>query len=229
MEFPSTTVVLGVLLICLALGGGLIWADSVNQGRDVIVAARDLPIGAALAPGDLLVARVRIDDSLYAAAIPAAAAPSLVGKSLSEPAHAHQMLVHAQVADAPLLGPDQTAMTIAIKAEAAAGGWLKPGDAVRVLATADKDKPTARTQVIIERATVYRVGRDQRTRVISSSGSSGGQVTGEDDTQSSTAGDMTSLTLILTPEQALALAQVKWNGDLDVILLSPASIAPKGP
>ncbi|HEU4977794.1 MAG TPA: hypothetical protein VFT42_02765, partial [Solirubrobacteraceae bacterium] len=48
--------------IVLAIAGGLAWAGSVNQGRGVIVATRDLPVGALIGPGDLAVASARLDD-----------------------------------------------------------------------------------------------------------------------------------------------------------------------
>jgi len=216
-------VILGILLILLSIGGGLAWAATINEGRGVVVATRDLPMGAVLGSDDLTVAQVRIDDALYAAAIPAVEVATLVGKPLGEPVHARQLLVRAQIAGGPVLSPDQVAMTIPSKAESAAGGKLRPGDSVQVLVTTDKGKPTSQTTIVIDRAVVYAIGRDERTRVVSGAGS-GDSASGQGGSEA--AGPIASVTLILTPDQSLALAHAKWNGDLDVTLLPWA--APKG-
>lgn len=212
-------ILLGLLLIALAIAGGLTWAGAVNQGRGVVIATRDLPVGTVIGPGDLAVTTTRLDDRVYAAAIPAAEATALIGRPVVEPIHANQQLVPAQIGTGPLLAADQGAMTVAVKAEVAAGGRLKPGDQVQVIVTLDKGKPTARSEVVIDRATVYAVGRDPQTRFVG--GATGG--VGEANAAAGDAGGaLASVTLVLTPEQRLALAQAKWGGEIDLVLLPPA-------
>lgn len=207
----------GLLLIVLSVAVGILYAGSINQGRGVVIAARDLPVGAILGPNDLLIASARLDDSVYAAAIPAAEAAALIGRPLGEPVHARQVLVRAQLASGLILGPDQEALTIPVKPENAAGGRLRPGDAVRVRVTIDKGKPTSKTEVVIDRAIVYATGKDDRTRIVSNSANGAADTTGG----VGDAGSLATLTLILTPDQAQALAHARWDGDLDVTLLPP--------
>lgn len=205
-------VALGLILALAAIGGGLATWGAVTETRGVLVATRDLPAGAALRADDLAVAHVHLDDTLYAAALPAGELAAVVDRRLAEPAHAGQILARGQLATRPLLGPGDLALTIAVRPETAAGGRLRPGDGVRVLVTRDKGKPGSSTATVLERVVVYEVGFDARLSV----GVAGRGLEGD-------AGDgpLASLTLIVTPEQATQLANAKWNGDLDVALLPP--------
>src|SRR5438034_898524 len=78
----------------------------------------------------LAVARVRVDDGMYAAAVPADELGALVGRQLAEPIHPQQMVVRQQVSARPLIGPDQVALTIPVNPASAAGGRVRPGDSV---------------------------------------------------------------------------------------------------
>ena len=212
-------VLAGALLLLVSVIGTITFWSSATDTRAVLVARRDLPAGATIGMADLGVARVRLDDSLYAAALPAAEQAGLAGKQLAEPLHAGQILVRAQVAGPAPLASDQLALTIAIKADTAAGGKLRPGDAVRVFLTQNKGKPDSHTLVVLERVTVYDAGHEERLTVANPAGAASG-------TSAADTGPLTSLTLIVTPEQAIQLANAKWNGDLDVALLPPAPAAP---
>ncbi len=215
----DSRILLGTLLVGLAIAGGLTWAGSVNQGRDVIVATRELPVGAVIGPDDLATTNARLDDRVYAAAIPAAEAITLIGRVVVEPVHAHQQLVRAQIGAGPLLSGDEGAMTVAVKGEMAAGGRLQPGDQVQVIVTLDKGQPSARTEAVIERATIYAIGREDRTRFVGSTAGASGEVSA---TSGDTGGALASVTLIVTPEQRLALARAKWGGEIDLVLLPSA-------
>jgi len=212
-------ILLGVLLIALAVSGGLWWAGTVNQGRPVLVAARDLSVGTIVGIDDLAVTNARLDDRVYAAAIPAAEATTLIGRVVVEPVHANQQLVRAQIGAGPLLSGDEGAMTVAVKGEMAAGGRLQPGDQVQVIVTLDKGQPSARAEAVIERATIYAVGREDRTRFVGSTAGASGEVSA---TSGDTGGALASVTLIVTPEQRLALARAKWGGEIDLVLLPRA-------
>lgn len=205
-------VVLGLTLALAAVGGGLASWNATTETRGVVVAIRELPTGAILRPDDLAVAQVHFDDTLYAAAFPAVELVAIIGRRLSAPAHAGQILARGQLATRPLLGPGELALTIAVRPETAAGGWLRPSDHVRVLVTRDKGKPESSTATVLERVVVYEVGFDARLTVgVADRGLAG----------DSGDGPLASLTLIVTPEQATLLANAKWNGDLDVALLPP--------
>jgi hypothetical protein len=68
--------------------------------------------------------------------------------------------------------------------------------------------------VALARVMVYDVGYDSRSAVVNTnpSGSTG-----------AAAQPVSTLTLIVTQDQAVQLSQAKWNGDLDVVLLPPQS------
>jgi Flp pilus assembly protein CpaB len=216
----------GFFIALVATGGSLAFWSVSSDTRAVLVATRDLPVGARVTAGDLAIARVRVDDTMYQAAIPAAEQSGIVGKQASEPVHAHQLLARAQFAGRDPLGPDQLAISVPVTAETAAGGRMRPGDSVQVLATANKGKPESRTYVVLPRVTVYDVGYDERFAVVNTAaasagaagtGSGGGADTGDRGGQ----GRPASVTLLVTQEQALAIAQARWNADLDLALLPP--------
>lgn len=204
--------VFGLFLMLLAIGGSVaVWSGS-TETRAVLVATRDLPAGATLAAGDLAVAHVQVDDRIYHAAVPAEELTALVGRQVAGPVHAQQLLVRAQVADRAPLAPNELLLTIPASAQTAAGGRVRPGDAVRVLLTTNKDRPEARTTVVLPRVTVHDAGYDERGAVINTGGADSAG-------RSRPQRPLNWLTLIVTEEQALQLAQAKWAGELDVALL----------
>ena len=203
----------GLLLLLVAIAGSIAFWSASSETRAVLVATRDLPAGATLRATDLAVAHVRVDDAIYQAAVPAERLTDLIGRQLAEPAHTQQLLIQAQVSPRPPLSPDQLALTIPVSAATAAGGRIQPGDAVQVLVTTNKGKADSRTSVVLPRATVYEVGFEERLTVVKTSTSP------DQEDRPTSQGTLSSLTLIVAQEQALQLAQAKWNGDLDVALL----------
>lgn len=202
--------VLSILVTLAAIGGMFLYAGSLSATRPLLVATRDLPVGATVSRDDLAIAQVRVDDAIFAAAVPADALADIVGHQLSEPVHRHQILARVQVSVRPRLAPDQLALTIPVKAESAAGGHLRPGDEVRVFVTRKGNGPDADTSVVLERAQVYGVDYGERTAVTSSA--AGGQTE---------TGPLASVTLVVTEEGARALTAARHSGDLDVALLPP--------
>src|SRR5689334_12472347 len=90
---------IGLFLTVAALAGSISFWVSTSESRPVLVAVRDLPVGSTLRPNDLTVAYVRMDDNLYRATAGADMLDALVGRQLSEPLHAQQILARAQVND----------------------------------------------------------------------------------------------------------------------------------
>jgi Flp pilus assembly protein CpaB len=207
-------VLVGIALLLAATGGWLVFWTGATDTRPLVVATRDLPAGAVLAASDLTITQVRVDDAIYAAAIPAEQMAGLIGRQLAEPVHAQQLLVGGQITSRPRLGPDQMAITIPVSAKTAAGGRIRPGDEVKVLATLNKGKGESRTGVVLDRATVYDVGQDEPSSVVNTAGTERGA-------RAAPSGPPSSITLVVTEEQALGLAAARWNGDLDVALLPP--------
>jgi Flp pilus assembly protein CpaB len=206
---------IGVCVTLTALGGSVAyWAGS-NETRGVVIATRDLPAGATLVVSDLAVAYVRVDELVYRAAVPAETLDALVGKELAEPTHAQQVLARGQVGGRSGLTADQTAVTIPARPDSTVNGRLKVGDQVQVLVTVgDRSKEQARTRVVLDRVTVYDVGREQAL---------GGSST---DTERLNRGNITTLTLAVTADEARGLIEARRAGELDVILLPPRVEAP---
>jgi Flp pilus assembly protein CpaB len=203
-------VVGGLLTLVGVLGGALFWSGA-SEGQAVLVAARDLPVGTRLQPGDLAVVRVRVPDASLRTLVPAAEAGALVGHELAEPAHAQQLLGRALLATRPALRADLRAMTVPVAPERTPGTLLRPGDAVLVLVT---PRPPAQggAEVVLPRAPVYAIGYDERATV-------GGPVADGRTRR----GPVASLTLLVTEGQALQLAQARARGDLDLALLPAES------
>jgi Flp pilus assembly protein CpaB len=207
---------IGIFLTLAALAGSVAFWVSTSDSRAILIATRDLPAGASLRSSDLGVAYVRMDDSIYSAALPADSLDSLVGRELGEPLHAQQILARAQVADQLGLTPDQVAITIPARPESAVDGRIHPDDIVQVLVTvADKTKNNeAHTRVVLERARVFEIGREQPLSG-SSNGSGGDAVV---------RGAISSLTLAVTADEARQLAEARRTGELDVLLLPPPAV-----
>jgi len=210
----------GAFIMVVATAGGITFWSATSDTRAVLVATRDLPAGARLTEADVAVARVRIDDAMYRAAVPAAEQPSFVGRQLNQPVYAHQLVARAQLSARSPLAPDQMVHTVPISAETAAGGRIRPGDSVRVFVTTDRGKPESRTTVVLARATVYDVGFDDRLGVVSTSSAAGG-ADAADSTSRGPRGRPAWISLSVTEEQALQLARARWNGELDIDLLPP--------
>jgi Flp pilus assembly protein CpaB len=158
---------------------------------------------------------VRVDDSIYAGAVPAEDLSRLVGRQLAEPAHAHQVLARAQVSARAPLAPDRQALTVPVGPASAVGGRLRPGDAVRVYLTTEKGRPEAHTTVVLDRVTVYDVGHEEPAGAVATGGAGPAGVA---------RGPISWATLLVTPEEGRQLAQARWAGELDLALL-PAEAA----
>jgi Flp pilus assembly protein CpaB len=199
----------------IAIGGSIAVWTTQQDTRSVLVAARELPAGTTLTAGDLAIAHVRLDDSLYAAALPSAQVSSVIGRQLAEPAHANQLLVGAQLSTHPVVGPDQLVLAIPVRAETAAGGHIRPGDLVQVLATDSKHDGS--TQIVLPRAVVYDTARTQP--------STSSATSADLSNPSPTSGAASWISVVVNQDQAVQLARARWGDDLDVALLPPQSSA----
>lgn len=204
---------IGVLLGVLTVLGGLGEVRSFSDTREVLIAVRDLPAGATVQAGDLGVTKMRVADDVYAAAVAADALASIVGKQLASPIYAHQVLAKAQLSQQPPIGSGQVAMTIPVSPITADAVRIRPGSWVAVYATLNKGKPEAKTTLVLPRALVYDVGYDQRVTFV-----------GSGDPSRNPSGPISSVTVVVGQnDQAPALSQARWAGDLDVALLPAES------
>jgi pilus assembly protein CpaB len=206
----------GIALTLAALAASVAFWVNATDTRAVLVATRDLPAGATLSASDIGITYIRMDDAVFSAAVPADMLNSLSGRQLGEPVHAQQVLARAQLAAQYGLAPDQVAITIPARPDSAVDGRLRPGDWVRVLVTvSDKTRNEAHAHQVLERVQIFEVGRD-------TSLASPGFDTSE--SAASARGAITTVTLAVTPDESVQLAEARRIGDLDILLLPPGQV-----
>jgi Flp pilus assembly protein CpaB len=213
--------VLGALLIMavtVVLFVGIeVWATPAT--RAVVVAARDLPAGARLHRGDLRQAQVQLADAQAQAAIAAEALDSLEGRELAAPVFTDQVLVWKQVAavDQPVLEPGFRAMAFAVTPATAVGGAIEAGDRVQVIATRNKGRPDAESQILLEAARVVNVGRGEA----GPTDGIGPVATTPALPTERPAQPITTVTLAVPTELAVSLAQATAGADVEILLIPP--------
>lgn len=196
---------IGVFVGTLAAYAGL------SASRDVLVAARDLPVGAVLTAEDLTSVPVRLDDQTYRAAVPASDRAAVTGAVLTAPLYAHQVLARAQFAAHSALAPGQEAFVISLPPDTASGGRFHPGDEIQVIwVKGSKGTADVQASVLIQQARVLDLTYQAAAGVASAGARS-----------VETAGAIATITLAVTPEQAVLLAQAKVAGQLDAARLPP--------
>ena len=198
--------VLGFLLLLVAVAGSVAFWSASSGTQAVIIATRDLPVGTTLSAGDLAIARVRVDPSIYQQTVPASGLIQVIGKQVSEPVHTDELLIRPQISSGPMLSPKRMALTIPVSADTAAGGHIRPGNWVEVLATTGRSTPETHTTVVLRKVKVFDVGYEAGS-TISASGNTVGSTTAP-----------IWVTLIVSQQQAIKLAQARWAGQLDVAL-----------
>jgi Flp pilus assembly protein CpaB len=200
---------LGVALVAISVVGGLVFWGSARETVPVLVAAEDLPAGHVLQASDLSVAQVKVDGRLSSLSVPDSELTSVVGRTLAGSVYAGEMLVRPNLASGPTIGPTEVGMTVPVNAEAVFSG-LRPGDAVAVLATRDKDKPTSQTVTLLERAVVYDMAREPGRVAVSRGCDREQQERG-----------LTNVTLIVPRAEAERIAHAVVNWQLTLALLPP--------
>lgn len=205
----------GLVLFLLTFAGAYAGWQAMRTTTPVLVAARDLPAGRRLAGDDLAVADVHLPAGQLALAVLDADRGRVVGRTLTAPVVAGELLVTARLGDGPALGPDDAAVTVAVRADSVYPR-LRPGDAVSVLATRDRGKPTSQTTTLLARATVYAVAAESSTASLSSTGEDGDTAPRR----------VTNVTLLIPRTEAEGLAHAAVNWDLTLALLPAAQRGP---
>src|SRR5438067_714052 len=146
--------VLSLSLMVAALLGGLAYLNGIGQQPTypVLIAARDLPRGAAVTSSDFQPQRVALPDAMASASVPASALSRVVGQRVAEPVHAGIPLLEAQVAGPTEVVPGFQRVALPVGPEHAAGGRMNVGDTVRIYVTTNRGKADARTVVGLEQA-----------------------------------------------------------------------------
>jgi Flp pilus assembly protein CpaB len=197
-------IVAAVFLGLIGLVGNLAVLGTLAPAEhEVVVAARDLPAGATLGPGDVVRARVQVPDEVLAGLIPGDQAGQLIGRTLAERVHAHELLGQAGLAAPDLApGPGQLQVELPMRPESAVVGTLQPGDVVTVMASLPPGKADAAghagAYVVVPRARVA-AARPASTN----SGARGG---------------LAAVVLTVSRDEALALTDAQANATLTIAL-----------
>ncbi|MEZ4503132.1 MAG: RcpC/CpaB family pilus assembly protein [Dehalococcoidia bacterium] len=198
----------GLLLVAVAVAGGITLWRQAQITAPVVVAVRDIPAGQVIESGDLGLADARLEGPLASLAFGEAELASIVGRTATAPIHAGALVLRADLGSGPVIGPNDVAVTVPVKADAVYAR-LRRGDEVAVMATSDKGKPQSLTVALLERATVYDVA------IESSRVSLGG---GSDEQD----GRLTNVTLLIPRSEAERVAHAVVNAELTLLLLAPA-------
>ena len=182
---------------------------------DVLIAARDIPIGVNLKRG-MLGLRQLPQAYIEQRHIMVGDMESVLGARMSMAVHANEAILWSDLASmqaerrdlSGLIEPGMRAMTISARGSSGGmfGGLLRPGDRVDVLHTPTRTGPSGSVTItLLQNVVVLAVGTD----------TGGGASTGS---RSST------VTVSVSPEQAQLIVHAGTEGPLDVVLRNPEDI-----
>lgn len=190
-------VVAGLLLMVLAIGGSMGVIRKAQSRVPVLVAARTVEAGAVIKPTDLRVEDISATSGLTY--LPASDRGSVIGKVATERLWPGKLLGSASVAETANLPAGYVAMSLALKADRAAGGSLRSGDYVAVIASGSPERPETTPTILFADVPVL----DART---AETAEGGGVI----------------VTLRLRLEEARLLAAARAMGSIDLVLRSGA-------
>ena len=213
---PRRVPVRAILGLALA-AAAVAMVYSVNRSAqprtvEVLRATHDIPVGAVLHAGDLAAVNEALPDDVAQVLASARDRDRYIGQRVGQPLNTGELVSRRQLQpESRQIPAGQRVYTIPVSPETAAGGQaVEAGDEVEVVVTLNKGQPDqARTQVVLPRATVYRVGRQEAAYT---------PLGGADQTAGDTR--LTSLTLLLASDTDYqALARARQIGELDVAVL----------
>ena len=195
-------IVLGLVLMLVAVLGGVSLIRTAQARTPVLVAAGVVQPGELIEASDLRAAEVALPGDV--SFLSAERQSEIVGRVAAEPLWDGKVLSEASVATGPPIAPGTVAITLLLPDESAVGGQLRSGDRVAVLASASADHTgeDAATLVALAEVPVLSV------RSMTEAGAPAHLVT-----------------LNVTLEEARSLAEARSRGRLDLALLP----APGGP
>src|SRR5262249_25269493 len=147
---------------------------------------------------------------------PAAERRQLVGRRVAEALNSGELVTRRRVEPADRQIPaDQRVYTLPVSAETITSVDLRAGDEIEVAVVTNKNEPDqARTEVILPRATIFRVDLP---------GGSAPSFAGPS-TDVLSGGKTASLVLLVSESQFEALARAHLTGDVEIALL-PAAVS----
>jgi Flp pilus assembly protein CpaB len=204
-------IVLGLFLVLLTLGGGLVFWQTLDQTTPVLVYARDFPAGAAIQPDDLTTVSFAVPPELQGVVVTASDRRDVIGKVAAEAVHQGGLVQLVHLSGRPAVPSGGGIVALPVSATSAAGGQLRIGDHVRVIATWNRGRDDAKTETILPDAVVEDVGRSATTSLGDSSASSAGAA-------------INWVSVVVTSSTDMeALVAAKENAALDLIWLAPST------
>lgn len=203
--------VLGMAIFAAAVVGVLAFLAAARTTEPVLIAARDLPAGHTIEAADLTVSEVKLDGPLALLAISEVETIAVIGRTLSSPVHAGEMIVWPDLASGTLIGPNEVGITVPVSADAVYSG-LRPGQAVAVLATRDVRTPNSQTVTLLDHAVVYEMTREPGRIAVSRSSDGSTEERG-----------LTNVTLVVPRAEAERLAHAVVNWEITLAILPPES------
>lgn len=185
----------GIFLMALAMIGTTALIRRAEARSSVLVAARTVEPGSVIRATDLRVENISITDGV--AYLAETRRSAVIGKIAAEQLWPGKLLSSASVADTARLPAGYVAMSLALKPDRAAGGELRPGDHVAVIASTSPDRPDASTRLLLTDVPVLSMRQGDTA--------DGGAVI---------------VTLRLRLEEARDLAEARAAGSIDLVLLS---------
>lgn len=190
-------VAVGVLLMLLAVVGAMAIVSKARDRVPVLVAANSVEQGDVIEAADLRIESISASGGVTY--LPEDRRTAVVGKVAAERLWPGKLLSSASVSDSADLPAGYVAMSLALETERAAGGELRSGDRVAVIASPSSDRPESTTTILFTSIPVLAV-READT-------AEGGGVI---------------VTLRMRLEEARSLAQARAQGSVDLVLLSGA-------
>lgn len=147
-----------LVLVCAAVAGAVFQSSA--KRVSIVVAAKNLPAGTVLAPGDL--ATATIPASGHITAMSATGSATLVGQQLDAPVYAGQVMVKQMLSTTPQLAPGEQVVGTLMKGDQMPSVPLVAGDTVQVVAVPQPGQGSTVGGTIgstlVAAATVFAVG-----------------------------------------------------------------------
>lgn len=140
-------ILVALLLLVVGVLGTFGVVRSLAAHTPVLVMARAVQAGATIGATDVRVAELGLAPGV--AALRPEVRDQVVGQVAVVPLVAGQVLAPGQVTQGAPVGPDQVAMSVAVPPEQAAGGMVRAGDQVELIATPRSAVGDGRAQVLL--------------------------------------------------------------------------------
>jgi len=219
------TLPLALGLITAVLLVAALWPKETPK-RTVVVAARDLGAGAALAAADLTTTTL---DAGQAPADAVADAAKLVGQTLAVVRFSGEPVTPRHLGAAVTLAPDERGIAVKVKADTGLAGLLRPGMQVGVIATLTEAGVTREVyaKTVLEGLRVLYVPPDFQARpytpaTASATVTKSGSITGESAPTTSTGSSGTVREGVLVLAASTQAQPIRYEAITDTLKLAAA-------